>query len=133
MEVPAILLGMNFGPLVVTGGFNFKYDGNGLVDPATSKHGPDHVSAGLSFGASYMVYNTYPMALGPLVQYSMSVAPGSVFDQQTVYGGMEFFFAPFPVPLLLGATLLVRMTFVTEEKPVIDFFTPGLLFAYKIY
>ncbi len=132
-DLPAVLFGVTVGSLVLAAGFQFKYDGNGLMNPVTNVRSSDHVSAGVITSVSYMFYNTYPVAFGPVATYTTTLAPGSVFDAQIVTGGAEFFFAPFAAPLVVGANLLVRTTLVHNQKPVIDAFTPALVFGFKIF
>ena len=131
-DLPAVLFGVTAGSLVLAAGFQVKYDGNGLMNPATNVRSSEHVSAGVITSVSYMFYNTYPVAFGPVATYTMTLAPGSVFDTQIVTGGAEFFFAPFPVPMVVGANLLMRMTLVANQKAVVDAFTPALVFGFKI-
>jgi len=130
-EVPALLLGVSVDALVLFMGPTFKYDGNGLPD-AMGAPTTDKTSSGLTLAASYLFLNRYPVGIGPGVSYGTEFAPGSVFDQQTITAGANFYFAPFPAPVILITQLASRVTLAKGRDPVFELITPSLLIGYAI-
>ncbi len=126
------MLGVSLDALVLLVGPTFKYDGNGLPD-AMGAPTKDKISSGLTLAASYLFLNRYPVGIGPGISYGTEFAPGSVFDQQTITAGVDFYFAPFPAPVILITQVTSRLKLARGRNPVFELITPSVLIGYAIH
>lgn len=127
----AFAFGLN-GGFVVGGVFGVDYNGNGL--PVAGSTTPSNHTVGLSLGlhGEYLFYNTYPMALGPEVTFLFPSVSSGIFSALTVTPGMVFWYAPWHVPVAIGAAIDSRATFVRDMSPSFDLVTSEVRFAFRM-
>ncbi len=88
----------------------------------------NHTVFGFSLHGEYLPINHSGVAVGPELTWTTQVTPGDAFDINILAAGVAFWYAPFDVPLAVGGSWDVVMSFVGQNDPVLA--TPAMRLAY---
>ena len=132
-DSPFLFVGSTFAPGVTLAvGANFHYDGNGLPGPTGMPTSDKLEVQGLLYGA-YYVYNKFPVGVAVETSVIAPLSPQQ-FDVLTFRPGVAIYYAPFPVPLVVGTALDVQINVFRGDlsalKPQVSTLTPGLRLIY---
>jgi len=132
-DSPFITAGATFAPGVsLAVGLNFHYDGNGLPGPTGAPTSDKFAVQGLIYGAYYF-YNKFPVGVAAEAALVAPLSPQQ-FDVLTIQPGVVIYYAPFPVPLVVGTALDVQINVFRGDlsalKPQVSTLTPGLRLIY---
>lgn len=123
-ESSVLGFGWNFDSLLFAAGVGLKYDPNGLMPPPANK---DKFSFTAFLSTSYMVYNTYPFAMGPELAWVTSLAPGkAITGYSQLQPGWALWYAPWNAPILIGTALQLPITFTKGRKATLETTYPGI-------
>jgi len=114
-------------------GLNLNYDRNGLAIPGTTMRSTDKFAfSGLLYG-SYYFYNKFPVGIAAEAAVVAPLAPSAFEPAVAIRPGMVIYYAPFPVPLVLGAALDLSITLPKgSAKASVSTLTPGLRIIYVL-
>lgn len=124
-QQPSLVLVGSYDSLLFGAGVQLSYNSQGVPDSdgmATSHK----VLASGTVGLQYMLYNRHPVALGPEIDYTTSLAPGDPFRVHTVSGGAAFWYAPFNAPVLVGGAWLAAVSHTSGAATTLDLMSPSL-------
>ena len=112
-------------------GMSFEYNGNGLAGPTGMPSADKFGFQGLLYGGYYF-YNKFPIGIAVEAALVAPLAPsGAQFNPITIQPGLAIFYAPFPVPLVLGTGLDLQISFFKDPiKPIVSTVMPGLRIVY---
>lgn len=132
-DSPFLFVGATFAPGVTLAvGANIHYDGNGLPGPTGAPTSDKLAVQGLLYGAYYL-YNKFPVGVAAETSLIAPLSPQQ-FDVLTIEPGVAIYYAPFPVPLVVGAALDVQINIFRGDlsalKPQVSTLTPGLRLIY---
>jgi hypothetical protein len=112
-------------------GLNFNYDGNGLAIPGMTTRSTDKLSLqGLVYG-SYYIYNKFPVGIAVETAVITPLRPSAFDPAVAIRPGMVIYYAPFPVPLVLGSALDLSIAIPKGAgKASVTTLTPGMRIIY---
>jgi hypothetical protein len=134
-DSPFFTVGTTFAPGVsIAIGGSYKYDGNGIANAAGMATTTKSQFEGLIYGAYYF-YNKFPVGIAAeAAVISNLTGPGDALDVITIQPGVVMYYAPFPVPLVIGTALDVQINMFRGDlsalKPQVATVTPGLRLIY---
>jgi hypothetical protein len=114
-------------------GGSLEYNGNGLPGPTGAPSSDKIAFDGLLYGAYYF-YNKFPVGIAGEVAAISPINPNTL-KQFTIQPGLVMYYAPFPVPLVIGTALDVQVTFFRDipgAKSIVNTLTPGVRLIYVI-
>lgn len=109
-------------------GLNIEYNGNGLNTSAAGVDSNKFAFTPSIFGA-YYVYNKFPVAIGPELAVVADLAPNS-FTTTVIVPGIQFLYAPFNAPVLVGTALDLNIIMIKDAKTIVQTAQPQLRVTY---
>lgn len=116
--------------VVVAVGLDLNYDGNGLPIPGSTTRATDKFAFnGILYGAYYF-YNKFPVGILAEAALVAPLSPKQFDPFFIVQPGIGFYYAPFPVPLVLGTALDLSITKPKTGSVSVSTVTPGVRIIY---
>lgn len=114
-------------------GLNLNYDRNGLpIAGMTTRSTDKFAFSGLLYG-SYYFYNKFPFGIAAEAAVIAPLAPSAFDPAVAIRPGMVIYYAPFPVPLVLGGGLDLSITLPKgSAKASVSTLAPGLRIIYVL-
>jgi hypothetical protein len=129
-DTPALLLAPAFGPVLAAVGLAYEHNGNGLAPGVTDKD-----AAALILSAAYMIVNSRAigLAMGPELDLTSTLAPGSAFDNNDFRVGWAFWYAPWKAPIAIGTAAQVAFVSNKGQSAVIRLVTPAVRIVFGFH
>lgn len=130
-DTQALVLAPAFGPILAAIGLAFEHNGNGLAPPVVT----DKDAAAVILSAAYMIVNSRQigLAMGPEVDLTSTLAPGSAFDNNDLKLGWAFWYAPWKAPIAIGSAALVDFAFAKGQSAVIKLVEPSVRIVFGFH
>jgi hypothetical protein len=129
-DTPALLLAPAFGPVLAAIGLAYEHNGNGLAPGLADKD-----AAAVILSAAYMIVNSRAagLAMGPEVDLTSTLAPGSAFDNNDFKLGWAFWYAPWKAPIAIGGAALIDFAFNKGQSAVIKLVEPSVRIVFGFH
>lgn len=132
-ESPTFTVGTSMPPGVsIAVGLSLNYDGNGQPNPAMPGMRLEDKWAARAFVyGAYYFYNVFPVAMGAEIAFATGLAP-TFRDVFTVQPGLVVYYAPFPVPVVIGTALDLQFNIPKTGEMSFRTVMPGLRIIYVL-
>ena len=128
-DTQALVLAPAFGSILAAVGLAYEHASDGLAPPAVT----DKDAAALILSVAYMVHNRGPLAMGPELDLTSTLAPGGAFDNNDLKVGWAFWYAPWKAPIAIGGAALVDFEFVKGRSAVIKLVEPSVRIVFGFH
>ncbi len=129
-DTQALVLAPAVNALLLAVGLAYEHNGNGLAPGATDKD-----AAALILSAAYMIVNSRAagLAMGPELDLTSTLAPGSAFDNNDFRVGWAFWYAPWKAPIAIGTAAQISFVSNKGQSAVIRLVEPSVRIVFAFH